>query len=86
MEHAMTHEALTAFFGWFALINYAVMIVAWIALMMFRNPIIALHSGMTGVAKEDLPRLYFQFFSFYKVLMLTFGLTPYLVLRFAVHG
>lgn len=80
----MTHETLTNFFGWFTLINYAVMVISWLLLSVMREPIVAIHSRTTGVAKEELPRLYFQFFSIYKVLILTFGLTPYLVLRLAL--
>lgn len=81
----MTHETLTAFLGWFTLINYAILIIAWLILTILREPVVAIHSGMTGVAKDEFPRLYFQFFSIFKVLILAFGFTPYLVLRFAVQ-
>ena len=44
----------------------------------------SVHNATMHVPEAELPRLYFQFFAFYKVLILTFGLVPYLVLRFVM--
>ena len=77
----MTQETLTSFLAWFTLLNYSVLLIAWGCLVFVREPIMAIHAHATGVSKDELPRLYFQFFSVYKVLIMTFGLIPYLVLR-----
>ena len=77
----MTQDLLTQFFAWFTLINYAVLLFAWLAFIFIKDVAMQVHGTSMGVPKDELPRLYFQFFSFYKVLILTFGLVPYLVLR-----
>ncbi|MEC7289932.1 MAG: hypothetical protein VXW22_07595 [Pseudomonadota bacterium] len=78
----MTLNDLTQFLAWFTVLNYALMLVSWLIFIAIKDTAMNLHSSTMGVAKEELPRLYFQYFSIYKVLILTFGLVPYLVLRF----
>lgn len=78
----MNLAELTRFFAWFTLLNYSLMLVSWLAFILLKDPVMRFHSATMGLPKTDLPRLYFQFFSIYKVLILTFGLAPYLVLRF----
>ena len=80
----MTLELLTKFFAWFTIINYALLLVSWFAMLGMRNFVMSVHSATMHVPEAELPRLYFQFFAFYKVLILTFGLVPYLVLRFVL--
>lgn len=77
----MTLDLLTQFFAWFTLINYALLLFAWLAFWVMRDFVMGIHNSTMQVPKDDLPRLYFQFFAFYKVLILTFGFVPYLVLR-----
>lgn len=78
----MSLDLLTQFFAWFTLINYAVLLFAWLAYIFIKDFAMQVHGSSMGVPRDELPRLYFQFFSFYKTLILTFGLVPYLVLRF----
>lgn len=80
----MTLELLTKFFAWFTLINYALLLVSWLAMLVMRDFAVSIHNATMRVPKSELPRLYFQFFAFYKVLILTFGLVPYLVMRFVL--
>ena len=80
----MTIDLLTQFIAWFTLINYALLLILWLAMLVMRDFVISIHSATMHVPKPELPRLYFQFFAFYKVLILTFGLVPYLVLRFVL--
>ncbi len=80
----MTIEQLTTFFAWNSAINIAFLLFAALALAVFRGWAMGIHSAMTGVAQEDLPKLYFQYLSAYKVLTLVFCVVPYLVLRFAM--
>lgn len=78
----MTLDQFTVFLGWFTLLNYGLMIFSWLCLTAFRGWILSVHSRTTGVAMNELPRLYFQFYSLYKVLIMAPGLVPYLELRF----
>lgn len=77
----MTLDELTRFFAWFTLLNYSLMLVSWLIYISVKETALSFHSATMGVPREELPRLYFQYFSVYKVLTLTFGLVPYLVLR-----
>jgi hypothetical protein len=83
-ERVMTLELLTKFFAWFTIINYALLLVSWFAMLGMRNFVMRIHSATMKDPQAELPRLYFQFFAFYKVLILTFGLVPYLVMRFVL--
>ncbi|MEE2930160.1 MAG: hypothetical protein VX599_05570 [Pseudomonadota bacterium] len=78
----MDLDVITQFFAWFTVINFALLLISWLAMMVMRDFVVRIHSATMKVPEADLPRLYFQFFAFYKVLILTFGLVPYLVLRF----
>lgn len=80
----MDLDLITQFFGWFTVINYVLLLVSWLAMLVMRDMVVRIHSASMQVPEAELPRLYFQFFAFYKVLILTFGLTPYLVLRFVL--
>lgn len=80
----MSLAELTRFFAWFTLLNYSLMLVSWLIYISIKDIALNVHSSTMGIAKEELPRLYFQYFSIYKVLILTFGLVPYLVLRFVL--
>jgi len=73
---------LTRFLAWFTVMNYVLMLISWLIYISVKDMILNFHSSTMGVPKEDLPRLYFQYFSIYKVLILAFGLVPYLILRF----
>lgn len=78
----MSISELTSFFAWFTLLNYALMLASWLIYISLKETALRFHSATMGIDKEELPRLYFQYFSIYKVLTLVFGLVPYLVLRF----
>lgn len=82
----MTLNELTQFFAWFTLLNFTLMMISWFIFITIKDIALNLHSATMGVSKDQLPRLYFQYFAFYKVLILTFGLVPYLVLRFVMTG
>ena len=77
----MTLELLTQFFAWFTLLNFAVLLFSWLLFIPLKGFVMQIHSASLGIEQSELPRLYFQFFAIYKVLILTFGLVPYLVLR-----
>ena len=80
----MTIEQLTTFFAWNSAINIVFLLIAALALAVFRGWVMGIHSAMMGVEEADLPKLYFQYLSAYKVLTLVLCVVPYLVLRFVM--
>jgi hypothetical protein len=83
LEKLMTIDQLTVFFGWCALINIVIMLVAFVCLKIFREMITNIHSNMMGVDKAELPVLYFKYLANYKIAIFVFSLAPYLALRIA---
>jgi len=79
----MDTTALTNFFGWMTVINFAILITATIALMGFRPAIAKIHSKMTGLDDQELGRAYFAYLANYKIMALVTSLAPYLALKLA---
>lgn len=77
----MNVEWLTTFLGWCTVINVVGLGLATLALMLMREPVTRLHSKMMGVAQSDMPVLYMQYLSNYKVAVIVLNLVPYIALR-----
>lgn len=77
----MTIDQLTAFFGWCSVINLAAMMLASIALVLFKRPVSAIHSRMMDIPEAVLPGLYFQYLGFYKIGIFLLNLAPYIALK-----
>ena len=73
-------EVLREFLGWCALLNIAMMILASIAVVCFRGPIIRVHQKMFDLDDRDLSRAYFQYLAQYKIATLVLCVVPYLTL------
>jgi hypothetical protein len=80
----MTTDQLTAFFGWAAIINIALLLVSTAALLMLRGPITRIHSRLFGLDAADLGRAYFQYLAQFKIATIVFTIAPYLALRIIV--
>ncbi|NNU17470.1 hypothetical protein HK107_14145 [Parvularcula sp. ZS-1/3] len=78
----MSQGELTTFLGWFTLLNYGAIAFSFLMLTILRGPIMAIHSKATGVPEAELPVLYFQFYALYKVIIMIFGLIPWIILRY----
>ena len=74
-------EAMREFFGWCAVINIGLLILATIKLFLFRGPISSIHAKMFNMEKSDLSRAYVQFLAQYKIVILVFSIVPYFALR-----
>lgn len=74
-------EWLTTFLGWCTVINVIGLALATLALMIMREPVTRLHSKMMGVPPADMPVLYMQYLSNYKVAAIMLNLVPYIALR-----
>jgi len=74
-------ETLTAFFGWCAAINIALLTLVSIMLAAMRGPISQIHAKMFGLGEEDLSRAYFQYLAQYKIAVIVLALVPYIALK-----
>jgi hypothetical protein len=74
-------EAITAFFGWTTVINFALLFVSSITVIAARESIARLHGRMFGLESVDLSRAYFQYIAQYKIAIIVFSLTPYIALK-----
>ena len=74
-------EAITAFFGWTTVINFALLFVSSITVIAARESIARLHGRMFGLESADLSRAYFQYIGQYKIAIIVFSLTPYIALK-----
>ncbi len=74
-------EAITAFFGWTTVINFALLFVSSITVIAARESIARLHGRMFGLESVDLSRAYFQYIAQYKIAIIVFSLTPYVALK-----
>ncbi|EIC20917.1 DUF6868 family protein [Thiorhodovibrio frisius] len=77
----MTLDQLTAFFGWAAIINIALLLVSAAALLVLRGPITRIHTRLFGLDEKDLGRAYFQYLAQFKIATIVFTITPYLALK-----
>ncbi|MGK0241040.1 MAG: hypothetical protein ACI92G_004531 [Candidatus Pelagisphaera sp.] len=77
----MTLEMITTFMGWCLVVNGVMLLVAALAVMAFRAPVMRLHGKLFGLSEDDLARAYFEYFAHYKIIILVFNLVPYLVLK-----
>ncbi|MCH2068083.1 DUF6868 family protein [Shimia sp.] len=76
----MTQATLTAFFGWMAVIHIGVLLFATVMIYGLRGWVADVHARITGVEKDTLAPLYFQWLGTYKLLIFVFALVPWLAL------
>lgn len=74
-------EALTSFLGWCTLINIGFLAFSTLMIKVAMDSISKIHSGMFSVPQSELPMLYLQYLSLYKILIMVFNVVPYLALR-----
>lgn len=77
----MTIEQVTTFLAWNTLINIGILLFATAFIVAGRDWVMSIHSRLTGVAVDDLPRLYFQYLAGYKIAIIVLCLVPYLIVR-----
>jgi len=77
-------ETITTFLGWATLVHFALLAVISIAVISLRGWMIGIHGRMFDMDAAELNRQYFQYIANYKILVITFFLVPYLVLRLAM--
>ncbi|QBY04942.1 hypothetical protein E2K93_11355 [Thalassotalea sp. HSM 43] len=80
----MDVQQLAEFFGWCTVINAIFLILAWLIMQVFAEPIKALHRRMFTLDDETLQCVYFKFFGYYKLAIYVFNLAPYIALKLMV--
>lgn len=74
-------EALRQFFAWCTVINYAILIIWFAAIVVARAPISRLHGRFFDLPVDKFNSINYLGISFYKIGILLFNLVPYLALR-----
>ncbi|MCK4743065.1 MAG: hypothetical protein KAT25_04535 [Sulfuriflexus sp.] len=77
----MTLDSLTTFFGWCAIINIAVLLISTVLILIFKQPIVRLHSKLFDVNPDNLPTMYFDYLGNYKVATYVLSIVPYIALK-----
>ncbi len=77
----MNLETLTEFFGWMTLVNMGLLMFSTVILLLLRGVAIKMHSKMFSLDAKELNRAYFQYLGNFKILVIAFNLTPYIVLK-----
>jgi hypothetical protein len=77
----MDISQLTTFFGWCTVINYTLLVFVTICVTLLRGFMETVHSRLFGVAKEDLPKIYFNYLTYSQAIMLPISLVPWLALK-----
>ena len=74
-------EKLTEFFGWCAVINIGVLLLATVFLSFMRSFAVRVHTRLFALSEEDVGRAYFQYLAQYKIATLVLSVIPYIALK-----
>jgi hypothetical protein len=79
----MSIEVLRALLGWCTLINFAVLLVWFLAFLTCSKQILALHRHWVDIDESTMKMVNYGLMGLFKLLILMFNLGPYLALRLA---
>ncbi|GAB4299496.1 MAG: hypothetical protein Kow0058_15250 [Roseovarius sp.] len=77
----MSEDMLTSFFGWMALLNLAVLILASLLILAMRDRVAGLHARLFGLEAATVRRAIYVWLGHYKIATLVLAVIPYLALR-----
>lgn len=80
MIGSMDTETLKSFFLYGFLINYAFMLVAMVFIFGMRDWAYGIHSKLFKIDQAELPKFYFRYLAYQKLITISFFLVPYLAL------
>ncbi|GHE87250.1 DUF6868 family protein [Thalassotalea profundi] len=72
---------ITDFLAWCTLLNLGIYLFSALFLLGFKNFTMNIHSKISGIAPNALPKLYFKFLGNYKIGIFLFNIVPYIALR-----
>ncbi|MCK4752832.1 MAG: hypothetical protein KAS75_05245 [Planctomycetes bacterium] len=76
----MDIKCLTAFFMWCTIINGGILILSSLMCLCAKDWAYSIHSRFFPMPRDTHSALIFSFVGFYKIMVITFNLIPYLVL------
>lgn len=76
----MNIETIREFLGWCTIINYGLMILAFLKVYALRNTLAQFRQELFGLDEESVRQLQGQFFVNYQLVIIVFNLTPYIAL------
>ena len=79
----VTKENLRIFLGWCTVINLGILLYWIIALVFARDLVFQTHTWWFEISEERFDEIHYTMMGYYKLAVLLFNVTPYLVLRFA---
>lgn len=77
----MDTQTLTEFFKWCTIINVAVFVLSTIMILAVPDFIYGAHGQLFHVPRESFDVVLYSFLGLYKIIILAFGLVPYVALR-----
>ena len=79
----VTKENLQTFLGWCTVINLGILLYWIIALVFARDWVFWVHTLAVEISKESFAEINYAMMGYFKLAVILFNVTPYLVLRFA---
>ncbi|HAE10230.1 MAG TPA: hypothetical protein DCG39_01165 [Opitutae bacterium] len=79
----VTKENLRTFLGWCTVINLGFLLYWILALSFARDWVFLVHTSAVEISKESFAEINYAMMGYYKLAVILFNVTPYLVLRFA---
>ncbi len=73
-------EVVREFLGWCSIINIGLLMFTAIFIIFAVDMISKIHSKLFNLDKSSLPRLYFKWMAYYKILIIVFNIVPYFTL------
>ena len=79
----VTKENLRTFLGWCTVINLGMLLYWFLAIAFAHDFVFQVHTWWFEISKERFDEIHYTMMGYYKLAVLLFNVTPYLVLRFA---
>jgi hypothetical protein len=80
----MTIELIAHFLGWCFVINYGVLIFWFLFFTLRHEQLFSIHSRWFDISVERFDAAHYFLLGFYKLCIVLFNVTPYLVLKFFI--
>ena len=77
----MTTSTLANFFLWCAIVNYAILIIWFAAMLVARDAIYKLHSRWFRLSEERFDGFMYLGMAIYKILVLVLNVAPFIALK-----
>jgi hypothetical protein len=78
----LTKENIRKFLGWCSIINIGLLLYWILALVFARDWVFWVHTSAVEISKESFAEINYAMMGYFKLAVILFNVTPYLVLRF----